>query len=115
TRMLSGIAEHELVLVRMASIGDRTDSKRLGQADLAALQEIPGVKQVALANGAPFASGSNTDLRLEPQQPRRSLNAGLFFGKNLLPALGTRLIAGRGFLPDDFTDLSQALAAFAND
>src|SRR6185437_16970816 len=42
-------------------------------------------------------------------------NAGLFFGKNLLPALGTRLIAGRGFRPEDFTDLSQALAALAND
>ena len=115
TQMPSGIAEHELVLVEMAHIGDRTDTRRLRQSDTAALQQIPGVKQVALANGAPFAGGSNTDIRVQPQQPRRSLNAGLFFGRHLLPALGPRLIAGRGFRPEDFTDLSQALAALAND
>src|SRR6185437_5879076 len=114
TQMPSGIAEHELVLVEMAHIGDRTDTRRLRQSDTAALQQIPGVKQVALANGAPFAGGSNTDIRVQPQQPRRSLNAGLFFGRHLLPALGPRLIAGRGFRPEDFTDLSQALAALAN-
>jgi putative ABC transport system permease protein len=121
-QMASGIAEHELVLVEMAHIGNRTDAKRLAQADLAALQQIPGVKQVALANGVPLsncsktcrassASGSNTDIRLGPQQIHSSLNAGLFFGKNLLPTLGTRLIAGRGFLPDEFVDLSQARSA----
>ncbi|HWG77025.1 MAG TPA: FtsX-like permease family protein [Steroidobacteraceae bacterium] len=115
TRMPSGIAEHELALVEMADISVRPNGKERPQTELAALQQIPGVKQVALANGAPFASGSNTDVRVEPHQRRRSLNTGLFFGKNLLPALGTRLIAGRRFLPEEFTDLSQALAALAND
>ncbi|MGH8141530.1 MAG: ABC transporter permease [Steroidobacteraceae bacterium] len=107
----SGVAEHELVLVQMAYIGDRTDTKERAQTDLAALQKIPGVKQVALVNGVPFATGSNTDIKLEPQQPQRSLNVGLFFGKNFVPTSGTRLIAGRGFRPDEFVDLSQAITA----
>jgi putative ABC transport system permease protein len=110
----SGIAEHELVLVDMAYIGDRTDANARAQSDLAALKQIPGVKQVALINGAPFASGSNTEIKLQPQQQERSLSVGLFFGQNLLPTFGTRLIAGRGFRSDEFTALSVATTALEN-
>jgi putative ABC transport system permease protein len=111
-QMPSGIAEHELALVRMAYIGDRPDAKPRAQTDLAGLREIAGVREVALVDAVPFSTdGPNDYIRLDPQQQQPSLDVGVYFGKNLLPTLGARVIAGRGFQPDEFADLSQVATA----
>jgi putative ABC transport system permease protein len=111
-QMPSGVAEHELVLVRMAYIGVRPDARALAQTDLAALREIAGVRQVSLVDAVPFSfDGPNNYLRLDPRQQQPSLDVGAYFGENLLPTLGARLIAGRGFRPDEFADLSQVESA----
>mgnify|MGYP001070519348 CR=1 FL=1 len=107
--MPSGIAEHELVQIQMAYIGNRPDAEVRTQADLAALRQIPGVTQVALVDKVPFGSGNNSDIKLQPDQQQPSLNAGLYFGDNLLPTFGARLIAGRGFQPEEFVTLDRAL------
>lgn len=112
TQMPSGIAEHELALVRMAYIENRPDAEARAQEDLTALRQIAGVRQVALADATPFSGdGSNDYIRLDPQQPRPSLDVGEYIGENLLPTLGVQLIAGRGFQPEEFVDLSQFATA----
>jgi putative ABC transport system permease protein len=112
TRMPSGIAEHELGLVRMSYIGDRPDANERAQTDLTALRGIAGVRQVALVDAVPWSTyGPNDYIRLNPQQRQPSLDAGVYFGENLLPTLGTRLIAGRGFQPQEFAGLSQVASA----
>jgi putative ABC transport system permease protein len=112
TQLPSGIAEHELALVRMAYIDDRPDATARAQTDLAALRQIAGVKQVALADALPFSTdGPNDYIRLDPQQQQPSLDVGAYFGQNLLPTLGARLIAGRAFQPDEFATLSDVVSA----
>ncbi len=111
-RMPSGIAEHELALVRMAYISGRSDAKARAQADLVALREIAGVRQVSLVDAVPFSTdGPNDYIRLDPQQRQPSLDVGAYFGQNLLPTLGVRLMAGRGFQSDEFVDSSRVTTA----
>ncbi|HEX4050595.1 MAG TPA: FtsX-like permease family protein [Steroidobacteraceae bacterium] len=111
-QMPSGIAEHELALVRMAYISDRPDATTRAQTDLAALRQIGGVRQVALVDAVPFSTdGPNDSVKLDPQQQRPSLSVGAYFGRSLLPTLGVGLIAGRGFQPDEFVDASQVTTA----
>jgi putative ABC transport system permease protein len=113
--MPSGVAEHELVQIQMAYVGGRPDADARAQTDLAALRQIPGVRQVALVNSAPFSpDGSNIDLMLDPRQQQRTLNAGDSFGRNLLPTLGAKLIAGRDFQPDEYVGLETAIAALGS-
>lgn len=107
--MPSGIAEHELVQIQMAYIGDRPDAESRTQTDLAALRRIAGVTQVALVDKLPFGGSNNSNIKLSPDQPQPSLNAGLYFGRNLLPTFGVKLIAGRGFQPEEFVTLDRAL------
>ena len=111
--MPSGIAEHELVQIQLGYIGDTPDAKAQTQTDVAALQQIPGVKQVGLDRYLPFSldGSSNTGIKLDPQQQQNTLDAGQYLGQNLLPALGARLVAGRNFEPGDYVDFDTAVAA----
>ena len=110
--MPSGIAEHQLVLIRMAYIGNRPNADARAQTDLAALRQIPGVQQVALTISMPFDPGGPTsDLMLHPQQQQPTLNISQYYGQNLLPTLGVKLIAGRAFRPDEYAGFDAAIAA----
>jgi putative ABC transport system permease protein len=101
--MPGGVAQHELVQVRVAAIGARPDAKARTQADLAALQQIPGVKSVALVNQVPFTgSSSNSSIALSPGQTQPTLNATLYEGMGALQTFGTRLVAGRYLRPDEY-------------
>jgi putative ABC transport system permease protein len=109
----SGVAEHELVQVQMAYIGHRADAKALAETDLAALRQIPGVRQVSLVGSMPLSSGgaSNGDLKLDPQQQQMTVNVNQYLGENLLATLGTQLVAGRDFQPGEYVDFDTAIAA----
>ena len=101
--MPSGVAMHELVQVQVAMIGAQPDAKARTQEDLAALQRIPGVKSVALVNQVPFTgSSSNSGIALSTTQTQPTLNATLYEGKGALQTFGTRLVAGRYLLPDEY-------------
>jgi len=112
-RIPSGVAEHELVQIQLANIGNRPDAAARAETDLAALRQIPGVQQAALTNQLPLSSGGswNSGVKLEPQQQLDTANVVQYMGQNLLPTLGTRLIAGREFRPDEFVDYADAVAA----
>jgi putative ABC transport system permease protein len=110
--MPSGVAEHELVQIQMAYIGNRPDAYARAQTDLAALRQVPGVQQVALTISLPFSMGGpNSDAMLDPHQHQATLNASNYFGQNLLPTLGLKLVAGRDFQPEEYIDLDTATAA----
>ncbi|MGE5180853.1 MAG: ABC transporter permease [Acidobacteriota bacterium] len=105
----SGVAEAELLDVRLTGIGTKTDPYALTEQDLAALRAIPGVKGVAVANEVPFGNSSwNSDVSPRPQDPS-GVNATMYIGSpGLLDVLGTQLAAGRGFLPGEYVDYEAA-------
>lgn len=109
----SGIAEHELLQIQFAYIGDRPDAYAQAQTDLVTLQQIAGVQAVALANQLPFSgyAMSNSGIKLHPNQRNNSLEVASYYGQNLLATLGVRLISGRDFQPDELLDLKAVMPA----
>lgn len=110
--MPSGVAEHELLQIQVADVVTPANPYARLAEDMAALQQVPGVISVASSNQVPFGSASsNGNIRLDPAQPQRTLNATTYFGENLVKTLGTRLVSGRDLQPDDFVDVEAALKA----
>ena len=108
--MPSGVAEHELVQVQVVDIGDRPDAKARGEADLAALRAIPGVKSVARINQLPFTDSSwNNSIFLSPTQTQPTLNATMYFGIDVVKTLGAQLIAGRDFTASEYAEYRDAI------
>ena len=109
----SGVADHELLQIKFAYIGDRPDAYAQAQTDLATLRQIAGVQAVGLVNQLPLSgySMSNSGIKLRPQQQQTSLEVASYYGQNLLATLGVKLIAGRNFQPDELVDLKTALPA----
>jgi putative ABC transport system permease protein len=111
----SGIAEHELIQIKLADVGVRTDARARTEADLAALRRIAGVSQVGVASQLPFGQDeSNTYITLSPTQRQASMSAAMFFGQNLQQTLGIRLVAGRSLNEDDSRDYKEVMKASAS-
>lgn len=105
SEMISGVTEHELVQVQVASIGKSADAKARTQEDLALLRRIPGVTAAALVNQVPFTnSSSNTSIKLDPTQKLPTLNATMYMGEGVIGTFGARLVAGRDFNADEYLD-----------
>jgi putative ABC transport system permease protein len=110
--MPSGVAEHELLQIQVADVTAPSNPYARLAEDVAVLRQVPGVISVASSNQVPFGnSSSNGNIRLDPAQPERTLNATTYFGENLVPTLGTRLVSGRDLQPDDFVEVEAALKA----
>jgi putative ABC transport system permease protein len=110
--MPSGVDEHGLVLLQQAPIDTPPDRYTRAEADLAALRQIPGVLAAGMTNQVPFGGySSNGNVRLTPTQLHPTLNAGQYFGENLVQTLGLRLIAGRTFRPDEYVKADVVIAA----
>ena len=110
--MPSGVAEHELVHLRLADIGRRDDEKARTAEDLALLRQIPGVTEVASVNQVPFGNSSNNSgIKLDPKQSQSTLNMTTYFGENLAQAFGVQLVAGRMLQPDDYMDFDAVVHA----
>ncbi|WP_426700703.1 ABC transporter permease [Rhodanobacter sp. Col0626] len=104
-KMVSGVAEHELVQVRVANIGRPTDAKARAQEDLALLRRVPGVTAAALVNQVPFTnSSSNTSIKLDPAQKLPTLSATMYMGEGLIRTYGSKLVAGRDFSADEYME-----------
>ncbi|MFC5571067.1 ABC transporter permease [Lysobacter yangpyeongensis] len=104
--MPSGVAEQEAVVITLTGIGTDQNSAALTREDLAAMRTIPGVSAVAATNEVPFGNSSwNSGITLTPEQKESSLNATTYLDSGeLLQALGVKLIAGRNFVPDEYSD-----------
>jgi putative ABC transport system permease protein len=111
----SGVTEHELVQIQLAYIGNRPDADARAETDLAALRQIPGVQQAALSISLPFSmAGPNSDIKLLLGQKQPTISISNYFGQNLLPTLGLKLIAGRDFQPGEYVGLASATTALQN-
>ncbi|GAB3097277.1 ABC transporter permease [Lysobacter terrae] len=104
--MPSGVAEKEAVIVNLTGIGTNQNSAALTREDLAALRAIPGVTAAAATNEVPFGNSSwNSGITLSPDQTESTLNATTYMDSGeLSQALGVKLIAGRAFNADEFSD-----------
>ncbi|GAB2565734.1 ABC transporter permease [Dyella jejuensis] len=108
----SGVAEHELVFVQMAYIGEHPDNAARSAADIAALQSIAGVTSVTLANQFPFSgSSSNMGVRTDLAQQHDLINVSQYFGEDLTRTLGVKLVSGRNLRPEEYVDVSRVYAA----
>ena len=105
--MPSGVAEPELAVVQLTGIGTEDNGDAVTREDLAALRAVPGVVDAAAANEVPFGRSSwNSGVMLTPDQKEQTLSATTYMGSESLRAtLGTRLVAGRDFQPDEYVDL----------
>jgi putative ABC transport system permease protein len=107
----SGVAEEELVRVRLAGIGTQSDAESLTAQDLVALRAIPGVRFAAATNMVPFGDSSwNSDVSTK-YEDTNGTSAGIYMGTaDLVEALGVQLIAGRDFLPDEYVEFEASQA-----
>ncbi|MEQ7867994.1 FtsX-like permease family protein [Xanthomonas sp. WHRI 8393] len=106
----SGIAEEELLSIRLDGIGTQTNADVRTQEDLAALRAVPGVRSAAITNQVPFVSySSNTGLTLTAEQERPTLNAAQYLvSEGSLKTLGLQLTAGRDFTPEEYISQQKA-------
>lgn len=112
--MPSGVAEHELLQIEAAQVGPVTDSYARAEEDLAALRQVPGVEQAAITNQLPFGrSSSNANISADPAR-RAAFSAGTYFGENIVPTFGARLIAGRQLLAEEFVDADVVMKALGD-
>lgn len=90
----SGMAENELVLVRVTGVGKQTDAAARTREDLASLRAIPGVTAVSVINQVPFRnSSSNTSISREMNQERPTASVGMYtFSEDALRTLGLNLV-----------------------
>ncbi|MDN5924225.1 MAG: ABC transporter permease [Xanthomonadales bacterium] len=110
--MPSGVAEHELVQVRVGGGQRSTDHGRAqGQADMAALRQIAGVTSVSAVTQVPFGNSSwNSSVMLSPTQKQATLNATTYFGEGLIKTFGLNLLKGRDFTHGEYENLRDVLA-----
>ncbi len=109
----SGIAEHEVIQIRLANINTAADHNARTAADIAVLQQIPGVLAVASVNQLPFGkSSSNSGIKLELNQRQPTLEATTYFGENIAQTLGVQLVSGRQLRADEYRDLDDVIQAF---
>ncbi|WP_349656060.1 FtsX-like permease family protein [Xanthomonas sp. 10-10] len=106
----SGIAEQELLSIRLDGIGTQTNADVRTQEDLAALRAVPGVRSAAITNQVPFVNySSNTGLTLTAEQERPTLNAAQYLvSEGSLKTLGLQLTAGRDFTPEEYISQERA-------
>lgn len=107
-RIPSGVAENELAVITLSGIGKDQNAATLTREDLATLRTIPGVTAVAATNQVPLGHSSwNAGVSPRPEQTESTLNATTYMDSGeLRRTLGTTLIAGRDFNPDEFQDFS---------
>ncbi len=105
----SGIAERELVEVRLGGVGKQVNVEARTREDLAVLRGIPGVKSAVAINQLPFRRNSwNTSLSRIPDQERPTLNAAQYLVREgTLDTLGVELVAGSDFQAGEYREYEE--------
>jgi putative ABC transport system permease protein len=99
----SGLAESELLRIRIDNIqrDEQADAHTL--QDLTTLRRLPGVRSATMISQVPFGSNSSdTGIQLTPDQASDSLRVSFYLvDEAALDTLGLHLVEGRGFTADD--------------
>ncbi len=107
----SGMAESEMIVLRVSGLSRSLDPDSTSRADLQALRALPGVKSAALLNQIHFNNNNNdSGIRLKPEPPgpgESLINASNYMGsEGWLQTMGLKLVAGRDFTVDEYQDLT---------
>jgi len=113
----SGIAENELVMVRVSGIGKQTNAMARTREDLASLRALPGVKAVTVINQLPFRnSSSNSSISRKQEQERPTTSVSLYMlSEDGMRTMGMNRVAGRDFQPSEYVDLDDVLKSGGRD
>ncbi|MBT9492467.1 MAG: FtsX-like permease family protein [Paucibacter sp.] len=112
----SGLADQEIVTLRLGGIGPRENADAQTRADLAVLRALPGVTDATILNQIPFGdSMQTTTMRLQEKQDGSGSETSMYnVSEGWLKATGLRLIAGRDFEANEYQneiDMEQNSAA----
>lgn len=101
----TGVDEANLIVVNNEWVQPMSQSQVEAQvnADLTALRQIPGVREAAISNAYPLrGNGWDDYIKLKPDQVKKTTSTALFFSdEHFIDTVGTHLIAGRNFRPDE--------------
>lgn len=102
----SGMADEELITLRMAGLTPDENPNAQTAVDLAALRRLPGVQGVTLVNQVPYGPQfSVSGLRRTNDEKAQGVGVPEYrAGVGGLQTLGLRLVEGRDFTPEEFRD-----------
>ncbi|HLO94275.1 MAG TPA: FtsX-like permease family protein [Burkholderiaceae bacterium] len=102
----SGMADEELVTLRMSGVTASENPQAQTEVDLAALRRLPGVRGATLMNQVPYGPQfSVSGLRLSDDSKAQGTGVPEYrVGEGGLALLGLRLVEGRDFMPEEFRD-----------
>ncbi|WP_310383258.1 ABC transporter permease [Roseateles sp.] len=100
----SGLADQEIVTLRIGGIGPRENADAQTRADLAVLRALPGVTDATILNQIPFGdSMQTTTMRLQEKQDGSGFETSMYrASEGWLKATGLRLIGGRDFEANEY-------------
>ncbi|MCV2369863.1 ABC transporter permease [Roseateles oligotrophus] len=103
----SGLADQEIVSLRIGAIGPVENQDAQTRADLQALRALPGVKDATLVNQLPFGENmSMSTMRLQQKEDGGGVTASMYnVSEAWLKTLGLRLVAGRDFEAGEYQNL----------
>ena len=101
----TGIDEANLFVIDNEWAGQSSDQQidsRM-QADLAALRQLPAVRDAAPANSYPLRGGGwDNFIMMKPDQVQKTTDAAVYLSDtHLIDTLGVKLVAGRNFRSDE--------------
>ncbi|MGH8147044.1 MAG: ABC transporter permease [Rhodanobacteraceae bacterium] len=101
----TGIDEANLFVIESQWAGQSSDRQidAQMQTDLAALRQLPAVRDATASNSYPLRGGGWDDLiTMTPEQVQKTTDATVYFGDaRFIDTLGLKLIAGRNFRRDE--------------
>lgn len=104
----TGMANEEIVRISMGNIGDNPEADALVKQDVASLRALPGVKAASSINHVPFDNSSwNSSIQLAPEQERPTAQANVYLGESVIDTLGLKLVEGRDFNADEYSNWTE--------
>jgi putative ABC transport system permease protein len=105
----SGMAEAELLHIRLAGIQRVDNADALTLQDLATLRALAGLKSATIVNQLPFGHEfSDISVSLAPDKRSSTITAAFYSaGEDMLETMGVRLLEGRRFAPEEYRPQSQ--------
>lgn len=102
----SGADESNIFAIKNQWVGDPQDIAARLKLDLDALRALPGVVDAYASNSYPLSNGGDGEnIGRTPDDPASVLLTAMYIGdEHAIPTLGTKLIAGRNFNPDEVVD-----------
>ena len=107
----TGIDEANLFVID-SQWADQSSDRQIDsqiQSDLAALRQLPSVRDAAPSNSYPLRGGGWDDfITMTPEQVEKTTDASVYISdEHLIDTLGIKLIAGRNFRPDEITAMGE--------